>query len=122
TMKHVLSTRAQRVRPGWRALVASIAVVIPLSAVMTGHALVSGNLTLTQMGGFGIDGNLHLDTGETYDWANAGGSGGPTTCGALGHPGSAGPLGPLGLFCVNDKPTGQADNSLNGHESDATVQ
>jgi hypothetical protein len=86
-------------------------------------ALIIGNLTLAQLGGFGIDGNMHKDaTPEVYDWANAGGAGGPTACTAVPYPGSTGPLGPLNLFCANDKPTGQTDNSISGHENDASVQ
>ncbi|MDP9222346.1 MAG: hypothetical protein M3P18_00540 [Actinomycetota bacterium] len=87
-------------------------------------ALIIGNLTLAQLGGFGIDGNMHKDASpEVYDWQNAGGDpAGPNACSALAHPGFAGPLGPLNLFCANDKPTGTTDNSLSGHENDASVQ
>jgi hypothetical protein len=109
-------------RHGKRFLAAVAAVIVPLSLVVSGSALITGNLTLAQLGGFGIDGNYHLDTGETYDWANAGGSGGPTTCGGLAFPGSAGPLGTLGLYCANDKPTGTSDNSFSGHEQDLSIQ
>ena len=86
----VLTTHRGRRGLGKRALVAVAAVVVPLSLAVSGSALISGNLTLAQLGGFGIEGNSHLDSGETYDWSNAGGSSGPTTCGGLAFPGSAG--------------------------------
>src|SRR5438132_6796275 len=121
-MNVLLSQGERRRWPGKRALAAVAAVVVPLSLAVSGSALISGNLTLAQLGGFGIEGNSHLDSGETYDWANAGGSSGPTTCGGLAFPGSAGPLGMLGLYCANDKPTGTTDNSLSGHEQDLSVQ
>src|SRR5437868_4850708 len=108
---------APRAKTRWLALVVAIAATTAL-ATGAAFALISGP---TQPGGFEIEGNMQLNAG-TYDWANAGGAAGPTTCSSLNSPGSAGPLGPLGLFCVNDKPTGTSDNSLNGHEQDATVQ
>src|SRR5438132_11961051 len=116
------SSTSPRLRPGVRAFAVLVAVMVPLGFAINGHALISGNLTLAQTGGFGVDGNQHLGSAETYDWVNAGGTGGPTTCSSVGSPGSAGPPGTLGLFCVNDKPTGQTDNSLNGHEQDLSVQ
>jgi hypothetical protein len=112
-----LRKNSRRAKSRWLALVVA---VVATSALITGaaFALISGN---PQPGGFEIEGNMLHDSG-TYDWSNAGGATGPTTCSALNQPGSAGPLGPLGLYCVNDKPTGTGDNSLNGHEQDATVQ
>jgi hypothetical protein len=117
-----LSTSSPRAKQRWFAL--GFAVIVAM--LMVGGAvlgLTSGILSTAQMGGFGIDGNMQLNTGETYDWKNAGGDpAGPNACSALAYPGFANVGGPLSLSCANDKPTGQSDNSLNGHEQDATVQ
>jgi hypothetical protein len=112
-----LRKNAPRARSRWLALTIALTAATALVAGAA-FALVSGPV---QPGGFEIEGNMHHDAG-TYDWQNAGGANAPTTCSSLGSPGSAGPLGVLGLYCVNDKPTGTGDNSLSGHEQDATVQ
>ena len=117
-----LSTSSPRAKRRWFALgfAVTVAMLIVGGAVL---GLTSGTLTTAQMGGFGIEGNMIKDAAETYDWQNAGGDpAGPNACSALTYPGFVNVGGPLSLSCANDKPTGQTDNSLNGHEQDATVQ
>lgn len=108
----------RRVKRWWVAA-ACMAAVLPLFGVLGARALITnGGFNAA---GFEIDGNLQKDAG-TYDWANAGGTAGPTQCGALGAGTFANPGGPLNLFCANDSTTGQNDNSISGHEQDTSVQ
>lgn len=102
----------------WWVIVAGLAAVLPLLAVLGGEALVTGTVDTA---GFEIDGNLQKDAGP-YDWANAGGASGPTTCSQLGTGTYANAGGPLNLFCANDAATGTTDNSLSGHEQDTSIQ
>ena len=115
------SLRAPMRLTGWRRVGFVAVILLLVLPLVSARALVSGSLTPTQLGGFEIDGNMQVDSG-TYDWSNAGGSGGPTTCTnlAAGHFANVG--GPLSLFCATDTPSGTQDNSLNGHEQDLTVR
>lgn len=113
------SERRRATRPRWRALAVTGAMLLPLLAYWPVRALITNSGFAAA--GFEIDGNLQLDSG-TYDWANAGGPSGPTTCSSLGAGTFANVGGPLSLFCANDAATGTKDNSISGHEQDTSVQ
>lgn len=106
-----------RARKWWA--IAAAAAILPLFAVLGTKALVSGSLADTA--GFEIDGNLQKDAG-IYDWVNAGGSAGPTTCSSLLAGTAAAAGGPLSLSCARDAATGTSDNSISGKEGDASIQ
>lgn len=95
------------------------AVLVPAFAILPVRALITNGSMAD--GGFEIDGNLQKDAGA-FDWANAGGSSGPTACSALAAGTSANVGGALALSCARDSATGTGDNSLSGHEQDTSIQ
>lgn len=109
----------RRITPGKKTLAIAAAVLLPIFAILPVRALITNGSMLD--GGFEIDGNLQKDAGA-FDWANAGGSSGPTTCSALAAGTFASVGGPLQLSCARDTATGQSDNSLSGHEQDTSIQ